>query len=48
MHGHATGTKTLTRAPATEEPARNPPGQGKRAEIGQFRLQVDRKQRRHT
>ena len=36
------GTKTLTRAPEPEEPARNPPGQGKRPEIGQFRLQVDR------
>lgn len=36
------GTKTITMVPDVEEPAQHPIGQGKRPEIGQFRLQVDR------
>jgi hypothetical protein len=36
------GTRTLTKIPEMEEPAQRPVGQGKRPEIGQFRLQVDR------
>ena len=35
-------TKTITMVPDMEEPAPHPIGQGKRPEIGQFRLQVDR------
>ncbi len=35
-------TKTITKVPEFEEPPVRPAGQGKRPEVGQFRLQVDR------
>jgi len=40
--GAREATKTITKKPALEEPAREPLGQRKRAETGQFLLQVDR------
>ena len=36
------GTKTITKKPALEEPAKEALGQRKRPEKGQFLLQVDR------
>jgi hypothetical protein len=35
-------TRTITKAPVSEEALPQPVGQGKRPEVGQFRLQVDR------
>jgi hypothetical protein len=35
-------SKTITKVPALEEPPVRPAGQGKRPEVGQFHLQVDR------
>ncbi len=35
-------TKTISKVPEFEEPPVRPAGQGKRPEVGQFRLQVDR------
>ena len=40
--------KTITMVPDADEPAQEVLGQGKRPDKGQFRLQVDRQQRRRT